>query len=92
VGAPRLILVEGMIGSGKTTTAGQLADWLSRRGEDVRAFDEGAADHPIRTRRVDELLAATPARTRPVSGAGWPNAACATSRRSSWRASSGRIR
>src|SRR2546430_17675044 len=47
-----------MIGSGKTTTAGHLADWLSRRGEDVRAFDEGAADHPIRTRRVDELLAA----------------------------------
>ena len=55
---PRLILVEGMIGSGKTTTAGHLADWLSRRGEDVRAFDEGAADHPIRTRRVDDLLAA----------------------------------
>jgi len=58
VAAARLILVEGMIGSGKTTTAGHLADWLSRRGEDVRAFDEGAADHPIRTRRVDELLAA----------------------------------
>jgi thymidylate kinase len=58
VGAPRLILVEGMIGAGKTTTAGYLADWLSRRGEDVRAFDEGDADHPIRTRRVDELLAA----------------------------------
>ena len=54
---PRLILIEGMIGSGKTTTAGHLADWLARRGEDVRAFDEGAADHPIRTRRVDELLA-----------------------------------
>src|SRR4029077_126565 len=47
-----------MIGAGKTTTAGHLADWLSRRGEDVRAFDEGAADHPIRTMRVDELLAA----------------------------------
>jgi hypothetical protein len=47
-----------MIGSGKTTTAGRLGDWLSGRGEDVRAFDEGAADHPIRTRRVDELLAA----------------------------------
>jgi len=60
VGAARLILVEGMIGAGKTTTAGHLADWLSRRGEDVRAFDEGDADHPIRTRRVDELLA-TPA-------------------------------
>jgi predicted kinase len=58
--APRLILIEGMIGSGKTTTAGHLADWLSRRGEDVRAFDEGAANHPVRTRRVDELLAAPP--------------------------------
>jgi len=58
VAAARLILVEGMIGAGKTTTAGHLADWLSRRGEDVRALDEGAADHPIRTRRVDELLAA----------------------------------
>ena len=55
---PRLILIEGMIGSGKTTTAGRLGDWLSGRGEDVRTFDEGAADHPIRTRRVDELLAA----------------------------------
>jgi thymidylate kinase len=58
VAASRLILIEGMIGSGKTTMAGRLGDWLSGRGEDVRAFDEGAADHPVRTRRVDELLAA----------------------------------
>jgi thymidylate kinase len=56
--ASRLILVEGMIGSGKTTTAERLGDWLSGRGEDVRTYDEGAADHPIRTRRVDELLGA----------------------------------
>ena len=56
--ASRLILIEGMIGSGKTTTAGHLRDWLSGRGEDVRAYEEGAADHPIRTRRVDELMAA----------------------------------
>ena len=55
----RLILIEGMIGSGKTATAGRLGDWLSGRGEDVRVFDEGAPDHPIRTRRVDELLAAS---------------------------------
>ena len=72
MGAPRLILVEGMIGSGKTTTAGHLADWLSRRGEDVRAFDEGAADHPIRTRRVDELLAApAPDDPRAYSAGQW---------------------
>jgi len=57
LGVSRLILIEGMIGSGKTTTAERLEDCLSRRGEDVRAFDEGAADHPIRTRRVDELRA-----------------------------------
>ena len=47
-----------MIGSGKTATAGHLRDLLSGRGEDVRAYDEGAADHPIRTRRVDELVGA----------------------------------
>ena len=56
--ASRLILIEGMIGSGKTTTAERLGDWLASRGEHVRTFDEGAADHPIRTRRVDELLGA----------------------------------
>ena len=55
---PRLILIEGMIGAGKTTTARWLEDWLSSRGEDARAYCEVAADHPIRTRRVDELLAA----------------------------------
>jgi hypothetical protein len=30
--ASRLILIEGMIGSGKTTTAERLGDWLSARG------------------------------------------------------------
>jgi hypothetical protein len=59
VSAARLILIEGMIGSGKTTTAEWAADWLSRRGEDARAFTESAEDHPIRTRAVDRLRAAT---------------------------------
>jgi predicted kinase len=45
VAAPRLILVEGMIGSGKTTTAGHLADWLSRRGEIAAAI---ARVHQVR--------------------------------------------
>ena len=40
--ATRLILIEGMIGSGKTTTARRLEDWLCGRGEDVRAFCEFA--------------------------------------------------
>jgi hypothetical protein len=59
VSATRLILIEGMIGAGKTTTASWLEDWLSHRGEDARAHCEVAADHPIRTRAVDELRAAT---------------------------------
>jgi thymidylate kinase len=50
VSAARLILIEGMIGSGKTTTAGWLEDWLSGRGEDARAFREFDENQPIRTR------------------------------------------
>src|SRR6201989_3002713 len=46
-----------MIGAGTTTTASWLEDWLSSRGEDARAYCEVAADHPIRTRAVDELRA-----------------------------------
>ena len=57
VGA-RLILIEGMIGSGKTATATRVGDWLAGRGEDVRVFCEAAADHPIRTRAEDRLRAA----------------------------------
>src|ERR1700726_3441741 len=47
-----------MIGSGKTTTAMQVGDWLARQGENARVFREGAADHPIRTRAEDRLRAA----------------------------------
>jgi hypothetical protein len=73
VSAARLILVEGMIGSGKTTTATWVGDWLSRRGEDARAFTEFAADHPIRTRAVDQLRAAGgPAPARPAGNGAPP--------------------
>jgi hypothetical protein len=58
VGAARLILIEGMIGSGKTSTAVRLGDWLTSRGENARVFREGAADHPIRTKAEDRLRAA----------------------------------
>jgi len=68
VSEPRLILIEGMIGAGKTTTASWLEDWLSSRGEDTRAYCEVAADHPIRTRAVDELRAS-------VRDGGQPDAA-----------------
>ena len=62
--AARLIVIEGMIGSGKTTTATGVGAWLAGRGENVRVFCEGAADHPIRTRAEDRL------RARPGAGRG----------------------
>jgi thymidylate kinase len=58
VGAAQLILIEGMIGSGKTTTAMRVGDWLARQGENARVFREAAADHPIRTKAEDRLRAA----------------------------------
>jgi predicted kinase len=57
----RLVLIEGMIGAGKSTTAERLAACLTDRGEDARAFNELADDHPIRTRAVDLLRGAAPA-------------------------------
>ena len=57
MGAARLILIEGMIGSGKTTTAARIGDWLARQGENARVFCEAAADHPIRTSAEDRLRA-----------------------------------
>ena len=57
MGTARLVLIEGMIGAGKTTTARRVETWLTSRGEDARAFDEFAPDHPIRTRAVDRLRA-----------------------------------
>jgi len=60
VSAPRLILIEGMIGAGKTTTAGWVGDWLSGRGEQARAFREFDEDQPIRTRAVDQLRGEPP--------------------------------
>ena len=58
MGAARLILIEGMIGSGKTTTALRVGEWLTRQGEDARVFREADADHPIRTKAEDRLRAA----------------------------------
>lgn len=42
----RLIIVEGLPGSGKSTTAAMIAAELEARGRDVVCIDEGATDHP----------------------------------------------
>jgi thymidylate kinase len=59
VDAARLILVEGMIGSGKTTTALRIGDWLAGRAEDARVFREAAVNHPNQTRRPAIIIEAT---------------------------------
>jgi hypothetical protein len=66
----RLIIIEGMIGAGKSTTAEHLAAWLVGRGADARAFHECADDHPIRTSAVDLLRAANSDAGRVPAGAG----------------------
>jgi hypothetical protein len=71
VGATRLVLIEGMIGAGKTTTARRVQTWLTSRGEDARAFDELAEDHPIRTRAADRLRAAYRAGAADEGGAAY---------------------
>lgn len=55
--AGRLILIEGMIGAGKSTTAATLATWLTSQGDDVCVYHEFADDHPIRTKAIDLLRA-----------------------------------
>ncbi len=42
----RLLLIEGIPGSGKTTTAQFAAGWLAEHGFKPRLFLEGNLDHP----------------------------------------------
>ena len=51
----RLILVEGIPGSGKTGTAGWIYQWLRGRNVDVELSDELRPDHPV----IDRALMKT---------------------------------
>jgi hypothetical protein len=71
----RLILIEGMVGAGKSATAAAVARRLVAQGDDALAYDEFADDHPIRTRAVDLLRAASPEVAASPSVPTWPSAA-----------------
>ncbi|REE66664.1 hypothetical protein A8990_14932 [Paenibacillus taihuensis] len=43
----KLILVEGLCGTGKSTLAERLNGYLQKQGEASRFYDEGAAGHPV---------------------------------------------
>jgi hypothetical protein len=49
------VLIEGMIGAGKSTLAARVADWLVAHGRPARAVTEFASDNPIRTPHSDRL-------------------------------------
>jgi hypothetical protein len=55
MGATRLVLVEGIIGIGKSTTAEHIAEATGGR-----AYHEFASDHPIRTAAVERLRTTHP--------------------------------
>jgi hypothetical protein len=50
-----LVLVEGLPGSGKSTTAAHIAGWLSGRGVAVEHYAEGRTDHPVDLEQVAVL-------------------------------------
>lgn len=80
---PRLVVVEGSIGTGKTTTARRLAEALAARGARVRAVVEGDVEHPADLEQVAlvppdelrELLATAPGWSDRVHGATRPDRA-----------------
>jgi hypothetical protein len=51
----QLIMVEGLPGSGKSTTADFLRGWLTERGHDVAFYSEGRTDHPVDLEQVAVL-------------------------------------
>jgi predicted kinase len=62
-----LVLIEGMMGSGKSTTAERLAARLIEGGATARALNESADDDPVRTRTVDRPLGRKRAQCRAPS-------------------------
>ncbi|HRQ38578.1 MAG TPA: hypothetical protein PLD25_11780 [Chloroflexota bacterium] len=65
----KLFVVEGLPGSGKTTTAVFIADWLAKQGMETAVFLEGDLNHPadfesvayLDRQEYEELLAHFPA-------------------------------
>lgn len=48
-------MVEGLPGSGKSTTAHFIGDWLAQQGRSVAYYPEGRADHPVDLEQVAVL-------------------------------------
>ena len=65
------VLVEGLPGSGKSTTAHDIAAWLVDEGVEVEHWPEGATDHPVDFEQVAVLRADDLA----AIASQWPDAA-----------------
>ncbi|WP_194396517.1 hypothetical protein [Microbacterium atlanticum] len=53
--ASGIVLVEGLPGSGKSTTAGDLAAWVGDKGVPAQHWPEGRPDHPVDFEKVSLL-------------------------------------
>lgn len=65
----RLIIVEGLPDSGKSTTAAMVAAELEARGRNVVCVEEGAADHPADVGDHDFLISQVNAPRYSILGA-----------------------
>lgn len=54
-GVTGLVLVEGLPGSGKSTTASDIASWLAGQGVPAEHWPEGRVDHPVDFEQVAVL-------------------------------------
>jgi hypothetical protein len=54
-GVRGIVMVEGLPGSGKSTTSGDLAAWLGEAGAAAKHWPEGRADHPVDFEHVSLL-------------------------------------
>lgn len=57
--ARRLILIEGLPGSGKSTVAEMVSEILKGQGKEVQLFQEGNLDHPADYEGVSFIMLET---------------------------------
>jgi hypothetical protein len=66
-----IVMIEGLPGSGKSTTSGDLATWLNETGSNAQHWPEGRPDHPVDFEHVSLLSDDTLAGIRDRDAESW---------------------